>query len=494
MIANPPRVFLAALSLAGAGAVLLATLRYGAGLSPDAVGYIGVARQLLAGNGVSGYEGQPFVIQPPLYPVLLALAGWLAGADPLHLAPLLNALLCGVAVFLTAQLCARHRQLYPSLASFGPALSLLSWPFFAVGVMAWSEPLFITLGLAALLSLGRYLDEERLGWLVAAGVAVALACLTRYIGLAFLLAGGVLVCWRSARPLAQRLAHLVCFGAIAGLPLVGWLARNHQLTGTWLGPRQASAHTLAENLGLTCAGLAGLWVPEVLGIPRLLRLGLAGAVALALLAAALWLARRWRTTGAGLALVAGWGGAYVLFLIFTSTTTAYDDINLRLLSPFYPCGAVLVLALAGRVEQGGWPRAARAGLVVLLALSLAGIAVAGAGYLDQGAGAGTGPDRYNTAPWRQSETIQYLRQHPAPGALYSNAPDALYILGGLSATLSPRRAGEAAWPPAGRLVWLDAVRRQYLRDPAELRARHRVRLLARFADGALYEFLPVEKE
>lgn len=495
MAHHTARSLLAALSLAGAGAVLLATGRFGAGISPDAVGYVGVARQLLAGQGVSSYAGQPFVIQPPLYPALLALAGWAARTDPLHAAAAVNALLAAVLVLLTARLLDRYQASYPALAPFGPALALISWPFFSIAVMAWSEPLFIALEVAALLCLGRYLQGHRVAWLAGAALLVALACLTRYIGVALVMAAGVLLLWQGARPWGKRLAHLLIFVGLAVLPLWAWLVRNHHLTGTWLGPRQASHHSLVENLALTGAGLAGFWFPEVLVGTGRLRWVLAAAAGLAVLAAAGWLARRpARAALAGLAPVAVWSGAYGAFLVFTSTTTAYDDINLRLLAPLYPGAAVLLLGVAAQCGAAGWPRAARAGLLCCLLLPLAGIAAAGTTYAVEGAGAGTGPDRYNTAAWQRSQIIQHLRQHPPSGPVYSNAPDALYILCGLPATLAPRRENQQGWPDAGQLVWLEAVRRGYLLDPQQPAPGGRLRLAARFADGTLYEFSPAEKE
>lgn len=134
-----------------------------------------------------------------------------------------------------------------------------------------------------------------------------------------------------------------------------------------------------------------------------------------------------------------WAGAYGAFLVATSTTTAYDDINLRLLSPLHPLLAVLLLAGVGQLAGRGWPRLARAGLAALLLCSLGGIGAALARYAEEGAGAGTGADRYNTAPWRHSETLDHLRRHPVEGPLYSNAPEALYILNGQRAALAPRR-------------------------------------------------------
>jgi hypothetical protein len=360
--------------------------------------------------------------------------------------------------------------------------------------MAWSEPLFLCLELLCLLCLGRYLEKGRPIWLAGAAAGVGLACLTRYIGLSFILGGGLVLLVCGALPWRRRLLHLGCFGAAAALPLILWMGRNQALTGTWLGPRSPSSHSLLENLALTCTGLAAFWVPEVLIGEKLVRLGLGGLAAVGLGLMAVWLGRDFRRLRLGLGPVAIWAGGYLFFLAGSSTTTAYDDINLRLLSPLYPAGVVLLLAGAWQLEARGWTRAVRTALVLLLLLPLAGIARAGALYARQGAGAGTGPDRYNTEPWRRSEIIHYLQQHRLEGPVYSNAPDALYILCGQRAMLLPRRGAAEVWPTTGQIVWLDAVRRQYLVGPGELQTLARLQPIARLGDGAIYAILPIEEE
>ena len=72
------------LALAGVGLVLLSTARYGAGLSPDSVAYLDVARSLASGKGFVSHTGEPLVWWPPLYPMLLALIGFATGLDHLN--------------------------------------------------------------------------------------------------------------------------------------------------------------------------------------------------------------------------------------------------------------------------------------------------------------------------------------------------------------------------------------------------------------------------
>ncbi|MDQ1331246.1 MAG: hypothetical protein QG578_1514 [Thermodesulfobacteriota bacterium] len=63
--------FFLLLSVAGALVVFFGTSQFGIGISPDSVNYISCARELIRGNGFLSYEGTPFTLWPPLYPVLL---------------------------------------------------------------------------------------------------------------------------------------------------------------------------------------------------------------------------------------------------------------------------------------------------------------------------------------------------------------------------------------------------------------------------------------
>ncbi|NIP42487.1 MAG: hypothetical protein GWO30_06835 [Gammaproteobacteria bacterium] len=65
-------ILLAMLAILGAALIIYPTYHYGIGLSPDSVGYISTARSLISGKGFFQYDGQPFFLQPPLYPIILA--------------------------------------------------------------------------------------------------------------------------------------------------------------------------------------------------------------------------------------------------------------------------------------------------------------------------------------------------------------------------------------------------------------------------------------
>ena len=88
----------AVLSLVAAWSVLFTT-PWGTGTGWDQAMYIGAARDLLAGKGLtvawSMDAGRPLTHYPPLFPAMLALLG-MSGADPWDVARYVNAVLRGV--------------------------------------------------------------------------------------------------------------------------------------------------------------------------------------------------------------------------------------------------------------------------------------------------------------------------------------------------------------------------------------------------------------
>ena len=91
---------LLAVSVVGALLVLIATSRYGTGLTPDSGCYISAARSLAAGRGLLPHSGNPFVEWPPLFPALLALTARL-GIEPITAARYLNAMIFGAILFVS---------------------------------------------------------------------------------------------------------------------------------------------------------------------------------------------------------------------------------------------------------------------------------------------------------------------------------------------------------------------------------------------------------
>jgi hypothetical protein len=179
--------------------------------------YLYAAHALHATGQLLHPDGSPYRYWPPLYPLLLAAVGSMAGIRLLHGAALLGSLLLWS--WLGRQLLPGRRALWL------PLLLALGTPGLLVGKFVWAECVFMLLVSAYMAALLHWLRSARGAWLVLATVAGVLLPLQRTLGL-FLLAGvGVALLLGTWRHLAARgrwllLLHLL----LSGLGGVLWQA------------------------------------------------------------------------------------------------------------------------------------------------------------------------------------------------------------------------------------------------------------------------------
>jgi hypothetical protein len=506
-ITTNTQFILATLSLIGVLVILLSTSLYGVGISPDSTNYIAAARSLLLGKGYLNFTGSPFVNWPPLFPTLLALSG-LVGINPLDGARFLNAFVFGLIIFTSGQLFLAHIR-SRTLAILGTVSILLSAPLFAASVRAWSDPLFILLIVLFFMYLPRFLNEKRLVLLFFLSVLAALSCLQRYGGVTIILTGFALIIAPVLRvPLLDRLKYAAFFAVISVSPLAIWIARNYSLTSTLTGIRPPSPYPLYQNVGYSLDVLTSWFLPPI--IPFSIRMtGFGLFVSLIVILALLSYEHR----AADVDLVRVWStGVFVLiftiYLIASATVVRLDPIDDRLLSPIYVFVMLLVFigiesasnGLNELLRSNMLGKSVVIGLIALwLMYPLARFSI----YVWTSTATGAGG--YSTVTWRESPLIEWLRTHPLDGEIYSNAPDAIYILTGRTAQFSPGRnqIGIVAQSPSqyqyvsqfrkslkseanNYLVWFYNMPRDYLYNVRELALDFEVEEITKISDGEIY--------
>ncbi|MBN2561977.1 MAG: phospholipid carrier-dependent glycosyltransferase [Phycisphaerae bacterium] len=253
------------LPAAGGSALSLHATRYGIGVNADAVYYVSSARELAAGNGLTvpwGFSrAQPLTRWPPLYPGALAGLERL-GLEPLIAARWLNALLFGGTILLFSIIVRRATgSLW--LASCGAALLATSLDLLAIHTMAWSEPLFLFLTLAAFWFVAIHGTTRRLSALVIASSLLASALLTRYAGGAVVLAG-VLSLWWGMGSRRDRLLRSATAVTLASLPMILWMARNRSIGLPVAGRHIVWLPCSAENMLAGCRIIADWMFPCIL--------------------------------------------------------------------------------------------------------------------------------------------------------------------------------------------------------------------------------------
>ncbi len=490
---GPGRVtaLLAAIGGLAAVLVLLRVSEWGPGAGRDSVLYVTAARNLLEGDGFTAH-GVPYNYSgaAPLFPLALAGIGLLFGPDPLVAAGWLNAAAFGLTAFATAA-WVRSRTRSGFLAVWAGLACALSVQLARIVSAAQTEALFVMFAVLSLYALDRWLDavagdgddRRRTSLLLTAAACAALACATRYLGLALVLGALPLVLLadgRRLRPTRRGIADAALFAAVALPPLGAWMLRGLLTAGSPTGgfyPTGWDTYSAAAMLTSEIARLAlgergyfallgGAPTPDAVVLRAAAVLALAGGAAVSLPL----LSRRERR---GLAVPATFAVAYgsaMLFMIWRL------DFGLppRYLVPLYPP----LLAAAAIVLGGLLRRASKRGPLVRSvvrgegasapALALAAVLVL---WLPQQIDASIRDVREQRAEgqwftarrWAESDTARYLRTHPPEGRVWSNLGPVLFFAAGLREAhnlasdpalasrlaAAARARGEDAW-----IVWL----------------------------------------
>jgi 4-amino-4-deoxy-L-arabinose transferase-like glycosyltransferase len=481
------------------GAVVAATAK-GPYVSPDAVFYVGTARNLLDGRGFAPPPGLPPVGHfPPLFPLLLAAAGRF-GLDPLDAARLVNVAALGAVVVLVGWVV---RSLTGS-GTAGVAAAVLATAavdLLALSGSALSEPLFLALALAGLVALSAHLDGRRTaGSLLGAAGLAAAALLTRYVGAALVAAGvAALVRFGKGRRWHGILDAGV-FGAVAVTPVVGFLAWAGRAPGA-AGDRRLAWHAFdLDYVGQAARPLAR-WILPWPKPPA----GLALAV-LVVVAAAVVVRRSPPVAAQPRSalpwLLVAFAAAYLATVVANRLLTdATGRLDGRFLAPLHLVAILLVVPVLYR-RAGGRPVAALAG--VLVVAQVAGAVSWTAGGLTD---VGTARRGYTAAAWRTSPVMARVAESDEERVpLYSNAVDAVaFLTGGPAAPVPARKdyltgrpnpayaeqlraMGSELAASGGYLAWFDAAtyRRSFLPSRAELERDLPLEVVLRDSVGTLY--------
>ncbi len=501
---------LALLSLSGVAAALLAT-RWGVGLSPDSTDYITAARGLLAGRGLQvwGPEGSfvPLTHHPPFFPMTLSMIG-LVGIEPLEGARLLNSVLFGLNIFLAGLVIDRliGDGDLRAVTIVGAFFVLSSHTLLLVHTMAWSEPLFLFLGLSGLAMLALYLEEGGGRFFHAAALAVGLAFLTRYLGVALAAAGVCAIFLLSKKRWPARTCEAALFLLLASLPVLLWSLRGALLTGAPTD-RQFGFHPLSLRHAAHFLDVLAAWVAPAT-TPRLVK----GVLLLVILPAFAWTCSRppWKLARGepfpAICLLLSLSALFYCLALAASISffDAATPVDYRILSPLFLFGLLLtvhaVRDLSRRARAKGVTRIAIAAALLLLAALYAYRAVR---FTVEGYVSGRG---FTAREWRESKTMERIKALPPPAPVYSNAYDAVFFFTGRTAVRIPYKfhtgasVGNADYESdlsrmkrrmikeGGRLAYFYTVPwRRHFAAEEELVEKLGLRLLSRDTDGAIYD-------
>ncbi|HVL05317.1 MAG TPA: phospholipid carrier-dependent glycosyltransferase [Acidimicrobiales bacterium] len=462
-LALPPVAAVAAVLAAGAKGLYV---------SPDAVFYVGTARNWLDGLGFAPPAGVPPLEHfPPGFTMVLAALGKL-GLDPLTGARAVNALALGGIVLLVGLVVRRSTGSVPA-ALVASVLVAAGVDLLGLSGSALSEPMFILLALAGIVALAAYLDAPRPALLAGASALVAAAFLTRYVGIAVVVAGVAVLAWR------RRWVAAGVFGAATVAPVALWLL----WAGGGASDRSVAFHLFgADYLGQAVRPLAR-WIVPWPGPP-------AGFVlAVVLVAAGVVVARRLPATPLTWLLVA-FTVAYLVVLVANRTfTDATGRLDARFLAPLHVAAILLAVPALHRLEP---PALYLAGALVVA--QVAGAVVWTAGGLTDDSIRRRG---YSAAALQHSSVMAFDGQ-----PLYSNAPDAVSFIAGRPALAIPvekdyltgeanARFAEELAAMRGYIAYFDAItfKRSFQPSRTDLEAALRLEVVLHDGVGTLYRIL-----
>ena len=499
------KILLAIIGLIGACFIILLISYCGVGVSPDSVYYISVARHIADGTGFVGYDGYYFVLQPPLYPLLLAAIIKIFSIDPLISAGYLNAILFGFIVYYSGLFLLNHLKSLP-LIIIGTLSIMVSFVIIQISLIALSEPLFILFVLLYLNYFDNYRIKGTITSLLFFSTAAALACLTRYVGVIIILSGSISIFIWKRKTLKEMFRHLIIFLLITILPTGLWILRNYFLSSTFVGQRADSSYTLSENLLFLFNAMLKWYLPIQINEQQLFFIMLiisAGILALIIFPNK-WTKDEIRLKQIGPALI--FILLYSGIIVISSTTTAYDKIANRLLSPiFVPSFFIMFLILDNILEwiskhfhQRLMPILFLIGIIAWMKYPVTRTIYNIEDYIGQ---AGW---EYSSKAWRDNTVIRFLNSHKqfeSGYSFYSNVPEAVYILANKEAKWSPPKTMynspeliktnpdlRSIWQGKNKayLVWFNNINRNFLFTIDELKKSSNMVKVAQLKDGEIY--------
>lgn len=420
-----------------AAAIVVAANRAGVGWSWDSTDYVETGINLAEGHGLLDVTGRLMTVRPPGLPAVVAL-GHTIGVGLGPTLQVLNAA-CAAAVVAFAALLLRRGGVGAWPRRWGLAMLVASPALLWQYTMAWSEPPFLAVEMAAL---AVALHARRAWRWPVLAVLCAAMFFVRYVGPVFaasIVAAG-LVAHVGSAPRARRTAGwlggaLALHGATlaaSALPVWWWLARNRSIDGTWTGARAPGGGSLLGPLR-TAAATLGTWVlgrPFEGGIymtwadyPASARMaGGAAAVLMAVgLGAATVASIRGRTVQPLALACVIVVGAYVAFSAWRFVHVELGPLDNRMMIPVYVPLVLLAALGADRLARrhGAAPWAVAAVGIALLAPQALTTTRDAAAF-------GRDGRHWGSRAFQEAPIHAAARALPGPSGWYSNEPQQLY--------------------------------------------------------------------
>lgn len=430
-------------SIFGFFLIYCTTNNYGLGLTSDSAGYIGVARNLISGNGFINFNGEYFVYQPPLYSIVLALASKVITADPLTISRLINAIFNSISIYLVYYILRFQFIKKDIFTVIGTLIALFSIVHYKISVMVLSEPLFILISLAIIILSFKLFNNYNYRTLICLSIFISLLTLTKYIGVIYIFWGILIIRRFCINNLRSLFFHIATFSSISALPISIWLVRNYLLTETFTGPRASHGFDVFPKL-LELFSTLTSWLihPKIFQSSEYLFVGFLMSIIIALLIAMRINEIKISYEFKYLSLLIFF---YSSFLLYSSTKLDLVVGN-RLLSPIYIPVVLLLLNLSDTAISNLLDKCSlKLKNIIFLSVTILWLVYPtreiyrfAHKITEQGIG-------YAGEIWQNNDVVKFINDNKTvfeDSALYTNEPYASYMLTGLSAVSSPHKSNK----------------------------------------------------
>jgi hypothetical protein len=236
--------------------LVVISTRSGMGISWDSTDYMAVGRNMASGIGTLDVVGLPMTVRPPGISSLICVGDWL-GLLPSTSFVLINAVSAGVSTFF-AMLILEKANIRTPITISALAIIAFSPSLLNMYSMAWSEPVFIALVVAALWI---SLSPRSFTVHVILGILFTFMFFIRYVGpfYSFPIALVAILIQSKRSGLIKSTFRIGAIYFVSLVPQYLWLQRNESIDGTLTGARQGAGGSYLGPIK-TMLGTFGSWI------------------------------------------------------------------------------------------------------------------------------------------------------------------------------------------------------------------------------------------
>jgi hypothetical protein len=489
----------------------LSISKYGLGISTDSVHYLFAGLNLSRGNGLVSFDGSYVLLWPPLYSMLLAMIHLVTRLDIFVSANVLQ-----FAVYVIASYCLSilFLKIFPGnflLAFLGNIFSDIGIVLVTAFAVVGSDYVHLSLVMIFIGLSSLYMENQSPRILLAMSFVGMLAMLDRYLGIAAIGTGVVIVFFYTSGHLLVRALRSFLLG-FSALPAAIWLYITSMRSGLGRAPI-----SFAENFTWFSRSILDWTFPEPIS-----------KTSLAFYVAFLWIfigamivvlfifARRYQVFSSYSAPVLLYGLFYTLTLFGSTALTYFNKLAGRFLLPDYIPFIVLLLLsvdvlLRFAHDKGmAFHRFAQILGYSSLALISFGLLRNTLPVIAQSYAEGApGENYFNNRTWNNNSILQYWKEDPPHDdyLLLSNYPDgvAFHTLhnvysspreysGPYSKVIIPLDQYKQQLYSSGKdvyLIWIEPNSYDFLYSVEQLSSIANVHVIFESKDGGIYQLFPL---